>query len=70
MLVLLEGILPHHVEDGSRDEAVLDGAREEEGGRVGQQFAHDIAAEARRGQNFIVVRGYPVGFDLSGRSRS
>ena len=42
VLVLLRDVLPHDKEDCGADEAVLDGAGEEEGSGVRQQFAHDV----------------------------
>lgn len=46
MLVLLERVLPHHVEHCGADEAVLDGAWKEERRRIGQQCSHDVTPKA------------------------
>ena len=42
MLVFFSNVFPHHEEDGGADQAVLDGAGEEEGRGVVQQLAHDV----------------------------
>jgi hypothetical protein len=52
----------HDELDGSADEAVLDGAREEEGCRVFQQLTHDVVLPvAQAGQ---VTQGEKLGGDL------
>ena len=40
--MLLVDVLPHDEEDGGADEAVLDGAGEQEGARRRQQPRHDV----------------------------
>ena len=40
--MLLVDVLPHDEENGGADEAVLDGAREEEGAGRRQQPRHDV----------------------------
>ena len=42
VVVLLVDVLPHDEEDGGADEAVLDGAGEQEGARRRQQPRHDV----------------------------
>ena len=42
VVVFLVDVLPHDEEDGGADEAVLDGAREEEGAGRRQQPRHDV----------------------------
>jgi hypothetical protein len=46
LALLLADVLPHDVEDGRADQAVLDGAREEERARVLHQRTHDVGASA------------------------
>lgn len=49
VFVLVSNILPHHVEHCGTDQAVLDGAREQERRRAGQEPAHHVTPQASTG---------------------
>ena len=56
MVVFLADVLPHDEQNGCANEAILDGAREQVRGRIGQKLIHNLVFSPAAHSNHGVER--------------